>query len=186
MSRIPLPREDELDDEQRQVCDEIKSGRRGAVLDLFMMLMHSPKLADRAQRLGVLLRYETSLETRLSELAVLTTAKHWNSSYEWHFHEKEALAGGLAADIIEAVRTGNTPKFANADEAAVYAYAREVLTNRHASDETYAGALKHFGNAGMVELTCLIGYYCMIALTLNEHDVPLPEGAAPALPPPGQ
>ncbi len=186
MSRIPLPREDQLDDAQREVYDDIKSGRRGAVLDLFMMLMHNPKLADRAQRLGVFLRYETSLETRLSELAVLTTAKHWNSSYEWHFHEKEALAGGLAPNIIEAVRTGNSPKFENAEEAAIYAYAREVLTNRHASDETYAAALAHFGNAGMVELTCLIGYYCMIALTLNEHGVPLPEGAEPALPPPGQ
>ncbi len=186
MSRIPLPREDQLDDAQREVYDEIKSGRRGAVLDLFMMLMHSPKLADRAQRLGVFLRYDTSLPTRLSELAVLTTAQHWSSSYEWHFHEKEGLAGDLAPDIIEAVRSGNTPQFENADEAAVYAYAREVLTNRHASDETYAGALKHFGNAGMVELTCLIGYYCMIALTLNEHGVPLPEGAEPALPPPGQ
>ena len=146
MSRIPLPREDQLDDAQREVYDDIKSGRRGAVLDLFMMLMHNPKLADRAQRLGVFLRYETSLETR----------------------------------------SGSAPKFENADEAAIYAYAREVLTNRHASDETYAAALAHFGNAGMVELTCLIGYYCMIALTLNEHGVPLPEGAEPALPPPGQ
>jgi 4-carboxymuconolactone decarboxylase len=186
VSRIPLPREDQLDDEQRAVYDEIKSGRRGAVLDLFMMLMHNPKLADRAQNLGILLRYETSLPPRLSELAVLTTAQHWSSSYEWHFHEKEALAGGLAPDIIEALRTGQKPDFKNDDEVAIYAYAREVLTNRHASDETYNAALALFGNAGMVELTCLIGYYCMIALTLNEHGVPLPEGTEPALPPPGQ
>ncbi len=185
MSRIPLPEENRLDGAQRRVYDDIKAGRRGAVLDLFMMLLHSPELADRAQRLGVFLRYETSLPTRLSELAVLTTAKHWNSSYEWHFHEKEALAGGLAPNIIGDVRSGKAPKFANADEAAVYAYARETLTNRHASDETYQTALAHFGNAGMVELTCLIGYYCMIALTLNEHGVALPEGAEPALPPPG-
>jgi 4-carboxymuconolactone decarboxylase len=186
VSRIPLPREEDLDDAQRAVYDDIKAGRRGAVLDLFMMLLHNPKLADRAQRLGVFLRYETSLSTRLSELAVLTTAKHWNSSYEWHFHEKEARSGGLAPDIIEAVRGGGAPEFDNADEAAVYAYTREILSNRHASDETYQTALALFGNAGMVELTCLIGYYCMIAMTLNEHGVALPEGAEPALPPPGQ
>ena len=77
MSRIPLPKEDELDADQRRVYDDIKSGRRGAVLDLFMMMMHSPQLADRAQRLGVFLRYETSLPTRLSELAVLT-------NYDFH------------------------------------------------------------------------------------------------------
>ncbi len=185
MSRIPLPRQDGLDAAQRRVYDEIKAGRRGAVLDLFMMLLHSPQLADRAQRLGVFLRYDTSLSTRLSELAVLTTAKHWNSSYEWHFHEKEARAGGLAEEIITAVRVGDTPNFDNADEAAVYAYTREILSNRHASDDTYQTALAIFGNAGMVELTCLIGYYCMIAMTLNEHGVALPEGAEPALPPPG-
>ncbi|MEE8171868.1 MAG: carboxymuconolactone decarboxylase family protein [Alphaproteobacteria bacterium] len=185
MSRIPLPRQDELDAAQRRVYDEIKAGRRGAVLDLFMMLLHSPQLADRAQRLGVFLRYDTSLSTRLSELAVLTTAKHWNSSYEWHFHEKEARAGGLAEEIIAAVRAGEAPKFENGDEAAVYAYTREILSNRHASDDTYQTALAIFGNAGMVELTCLIGYYCMIAMTLNEHGVALPEGAEPALPPPG-
>ena len=184
MSRIPRPRQDELDASQRQVYDEIKAGRRGAVLDLFMMLMHSPKLADRAQRLGVFLRYETSLPARLSELAVLITAKHWNASYEWHFHENEARAGGLAENIIEAIRSGDALKFINADEAAVHAYTRELLSNRHASDETYETALKFFGKAGMVELTCLIVYFCMIAMTLIEHGVPLPEGTEPALPPP--
>jgi len=185
VSRIPLPTKDELDDTQRRVYDDIKAGKRGAVLDLFMMLMHNAELADRAQRLGILLRYDTSLETRLSELAVLTTAKHWNSSYEWHFHEQEARAGGLADDIIAAIRAGEVPKFKNSDEVAVYTYAREILDNRHASDETYQTALEFFGNAGMIELTCLIGYYCMIAMTLNEHGVPLPEGAKPQLPLPG-
>lgn len=185
MSRIPLPKENELDDAQRKVYDDIKSGKRGAVLDLFMMLMHNAELSDRVQRLGVFLRYDTSLETRLSELAVLTTAKHWNSSYEWHFHEKEARAGGLAGEIIDAIRVGEVPKLNNTDEAAVYAYTREILDNRHASDETYRTALDLFGTSGMVELTCLIGYYCMVAMTLNEHGVPLPKGVEPQLPPPG-
>ncbi|MBI07184.1 MAG: carboxymuconolactone decarboxylase [Rhodospirillaceae bacterium] len=185
MSRIPLPKEEELDDTQRKVYNDIKAGKRGAVLDLFMMLMHNAELADRAQRLGVLLRYDTSLETRLSELVVLTTAKHWNSSYEWHFHEEEARTGGLADEIIDAIRVGNVPNFRNSDEAALYAYTREILDNRHASDETYQTALNLIGNAGMVELTCLIGYYSMIAMTLNEHGVPLPEGAVPQLPSPG-
>ena len=84
-----------------------------------------------------------------------------------------------------AIRAGEVPKFKNSDEVAVYTYAREILDNRHASDETYQTALEFFGNAGMIELTCLIGYYCMIAMTLNEHGVQLPAGTEPALPPPG-
>jgi len=186
VSRIPLVRENQLNDKQRKVYDEIRASRRGSVLDLFMMLMHNPELTDRAQRLGVFLRYETSLPARLSELAILTTAKYWNSSYEWHFHENEALDGGLAADIIKAIRVGDTPNFVNSDEQAVYVYVREILNNRHATDETYQTVLGVVNKSGIVELTCLIGYYCMIAMTLNEHDVPLPKGVKPSLPPPGE
>lgn len=182
MSRIPVLTFEELNGEQRKVYEAIKAGRRGVVLDLFMALLHSPALADGAQRLGTFLRYETSLPPRLSELAILTTAREWSCQYEWHFHAPEAEKGGLAPTVIEAIRVGERPDFENADEMVVYAYARELLRNRRVSDETYQLALDTFGPVGLVELTALIGYYNMIAMTLNEHRVPLPDGATPALP----
>lgn len=182
MSRIPILTFEALDADQRRVYDAIKAGRRGAVLDLFMTLLHSPTLADHMQKLGVFLRYETSLPPRLSELAILTTAREWSCQYEWHFHVVEAEKGGLSPAVIEAIRLGRRPEFENADETAVYAYARELLRNRRVSDETYQLALDTLGTVGIVELTALIGYYNMIAMTLNEHRVPLPTGATPALP----
>ena len=96
--------------------------------------------------------------------------------------DHEAVKGGLAPAVIEAIRIGARPDFQNADEKVVYAYARELLRNRRVSDDTYQLALDTLGTVGVVELTGLIGYYNMIAMTLNEHRVPLPDGATPALP----
>lgn len=180
--RITIPRAEDLDSEQTNIYEAIRGGKRGEVPDLFMALMHNPKVADRTQALGVLLRYDTNLEPRLSELAILVVARHWACPYEWHYHEPEALKGGLDEDIVEAIRTGARPEFTHEDENAVHAYARELLTNRRVSDETYQQALALFGERGVVELTSLIGYYSMIAMTLTEHHVPLPGGAAPRIP----
>ena len=185
MDRIPILQESELDDAQRCVYEEIKESRRGHVLDLFMALLHSPVVADHAQRLGAFHRHHSSLSTRLVELSVLTTAKHWSSAYAWHHHDRYARGCGLETGIIDAIREGHEPVLTASDDAAVYAYTRELLECRHVGDETYQAAWDELGTTGIVELTALIGYYTMIAMTLNAHRVPLPDGATPALPPPG-
>jgi 4-carboxymuconolactone decarboxylase len=69
------------------------------------------------------------------------------------------------------------------DEQAIHDYARELLRHHHASDATYQPILAAYGPAGIVELTALIGYYAMVALTLNAHEIAVPEGAQPPLPP---
>ena len=84
--RLPLPSADSLSEDQRRVYDAILSGPRGTVPALFMAFMHNAELADRVQALGALLRYDTSLEPRLSELAILAVARHWSCQYEWHWH----------------------------------------------------------------------------------------------------
>ena len=180
--RLPLPRADSLSDAQRRVYDAIESGPRGTVPDLFMALLHNAELADRIQSLGALLRYETSLAPRLSELAILAIARHWSCQYEWHWHAPDAAQAGLPEAVIEAIKHRRPPPLTATDETAVYDYTCELQANRAASDETYDKALALLGPAGVVELTALNGYYAMIAMTLNEHRVPLPDGAAPQLP----
>ncbi|SRR5581483_4651665 len=183
MSRIPLPAPESLTAEQRKVYDAIASGPRGGVRGPFKALLHVPELTDKVQQLGEYLRYRTSLEPRLSELAILVTARHWDCQYEWFAHEPHALKGGLAQDIVDAIRLDKRPTFAKADEAAIYDYAHELHTKRAVSDATYKRALDLFGAKGVVELTALLGYYTMIAMTLVGHDIPLPDGASPPLPP---
>jgi len=181
-SRLPLPRADSLSAGQRRVYEAIESGPRGTVPELFMALLHNAELADRVQSLGALLRYDTSLGPRLSELAILAVARHWSCQYEWHWHAPEAAKAGLPAAVIEAIGQRRPPPLAAPDEMAVYDFTCELQINRAVSDETYDRALALLGPAGVVELTALNGYYAMIAMTLNEHRVPLPEGAAPQLP----
>jgi len=183
MPRIPLAARETLDPEQRRVYDAIASGPRAGVRGPFLALLHQPALADAWQQLGEILRYKTSLSPRLSELAILVTARHMDCQYEWFAHEQHAKKANLPAAVIEAVRAGQRPQFAAADERAVYNYA-VALNERHAvSTETYQQALDSFGTIGVVELTALVGYYTMVAMTLNAHELPLPAGAAPPLPP---
>lgn len=186
MDRIPILKESELDDDQRRVYEEIKESRPGGhVLELFMALLHSPTVADHAQRLGAFHRHRSSLSTRLVELSVLTTVKYWSCAYAWHHHERYARECGIETAIIEAIRDGREPALSAADDKVIYAYTRELLEQRHVSDGTYQAAWDELGKVSVVELTALIGYYTSVAMTLNEHQVPLPEGATPALPPPG-
>jgi 4-carboxymuconolactone decarboxylase len=182
MARIPLFPVDNMTDEQRQVYDAVVSGPRGKVVGPLRAALHRPELADKWQQLGEILRYRTSLPPRLSELAILVTARHWSSQVEWQQHKPPALKGGLSPEVIEAIREGKRPAFANGDEEAVHDYCLELHRSRKVSANTYKRALDLIGVLGIVELTALIGYYTMVAMTLIAHEIPLPEGATPELP----
>src|ERR1700704_6615816 len=111
---------EEMTDEQRKVYQEIAGGPRGGVRGPFNPLLRSPELADRAQKMGEYIRFNTSLPPRLSELAILVTARYWSSQYEWHAHHPFALKGGLPAQVAADLAQGRKPAGMNDDEAAVY------------------------------------------------------------------
>jgi 4-carboxymuconolactone decarboxylase len=180
MPRIRLPSREELDHEQRLVYDRIVSGRRGRIQGPLRAAIHNPQLADRWQALGELLRYETSLPPRLSELAILVTARACGSPFEWYAHRREAEQAGIEAPIIEAILQDAQPPGMTGDDALVHAFAVDLNRMRSVSDANYAAALARFGERTVVELTALVGYYTMVAMSLNAHEIPLPEGVAPA------
>jgi len=181
--RLPVPTRDSLDEAGRAVWDQIASGPRGGVRGPFLALLHSPEVADRVQHLGEHLRYRSALPPRLSELAILVTARVWTCQYEWFAHEPHAQKAGLAQAVIDAIRAGRRPDVAAADEAAVHDVALALLRERAVDDATYARAQALLGTQGMVDLVAILGYYSLIAMTLNGHRVPLPAGAAPPLAP---
>ena len=182
MARIPLFPLANMSDAQQRVYDAVVSGPRGRVVGPLRAALHCPELADKWQQLGEILRYRTSLPPRLSELAILVTARHWSSQVEWHHHQPAALKGGLLPAITDAIRDGQRPAFVNADEEAVYDYCLELQQGKKISENSYQKTLELIGVSGIVELTALIGYYTLVAMTLIAHDIPLPEGAAPMLP----
>jgi 4-carboxymuconolactone decarboxylase len=182
LPRITLPSPDTMTTAQLRVYEEITSGPRDRIVGPLRAAIHCPELADRWQKLGALLRFETSVAARFSELAILVTARRWNSQVEWHVHAQCALEAGVPDDIIAAIRRGTAPQFEDSIEVAVYNFAVELQTFGEVRTETYNQVLETLGTVGIVELTAIIGYYTMVAMTLNAHEIPMPEGIPPPLP----
>ena len=182
MQRIPVLARDELTEEQRAAYDAIASGPRGRVQGPLNVWLHSPALAGHAQALGAFCRYGTSLPARLSELAILITAVHWQAGFEWYAHAPLGLQAGLDPGQVEMLRTGGTPRFAAEDEGLVYDLATELLRRRAVSDATYRRAEGVLGRQGLVELIGILGYYQLISMTIKTFGVALPPDEAEPFP----
>lgn len=166
-----------LTSEQKQVYDEIAGGPRGGVRGPLAVWLRRPALAATAQALGRYCRYDSSLEPRLSELAILVTARIWDAGYEWAAHEPHARTAGLPEPVIEALRADREPEFDAEDEAVVYAVARHLNLDRRLSDELYGRALSVLGQDRLIDLVGVLGYYSLISMTLNAFEVQAPAKA---------
>jgi len=182
MPRISLPSPENMLPAQRRVYDKVVAGRRGKLQGPLRAALHNAELADRWQALGELLRYDTTLTPRQSELAILVTGRACRSPFEWHVHCGEALKAGIPQVAIDALRAEAMPADLPAHEAVVVHYARELNATHSVSDATHAHALACLGECALVELTALVGYYTMVAMMLNAQEIPLPEGVQPAFP----
>lgn len=182
MPRIPLPTPETMTPEQRRVYDRIVNGPRGALVGPLRAALHRPELADKWQQLGEMLRYRTGLPPQISEIAILVTARRWNCQVEWHFHAAAAAEAGVAAGVIDDIKRGRHPAGADAQTLAVHNFAGELTASGMVEQPTYEKVQHAWGDVGVVELTALIGYYTMVAMTLNAHEIPLPAGVEPPLP----
>ena len=182
MPRIAFPTPEAMSPEQRSVYDKIVSGPRGRIEGPLRAALYNAELTDKWQALGALLRYGTSLPPRLSEIAILVTGRSCNSPFEWFAHRRESEKIGIEQNILEAILAQTEPPFEAVDERLVYQFALELNQYKSVSDATYSKALAHFGAKTLVELTALVGYYTMVAMTLNAHEIPLPEGVQAAFP----
>jgi 4-carboxymuconolactone decarboxylase len=166
----------EMNPAQKRVHDQIAGGQRRRFGGPFQLLIRAPEICEHAAKLGEHLRWGTSLPPRLSELAIITTARFWRAQYEWYAHAPLAEEAGVPQAAVEAIRTGGTPLFVADDEALVYRVCSEIFRTQRLSDESFNQAIAAFGEPGVVELVSLIGYYTLIGNTLNVFRVGLPEG----------
>lgn len=183
MARINLPGPAELSPEQRRIYDAVVAGPRGTVIGPLRAAIHSPELAERWSKLGEILRFGTVLPRHLNELAILVTGRRWGSQIEWWVHARAAADAGLSAAVIEAIRVGEAPEIADPAEAEVYEYSREIQQTGQVPLSVYRAVKERWGERGVVELTAVIGYYTMVSMTLNAHEIPLPDGVEPPLQP---
>ncbi|MBY5926205.1 MULTISPECIES: carboxymuconolactone decarboxylase family protein [Halomonas] len=170
-SRLPELTDASMTDEQRRVLSDILSGPRGNLDGPFLAWVHSPELADNAQRLGAFCRYGTRLPLRLTELAILATAAWWKSQAEWQIHAPIALEAGLSPAVVEALREGRQPPFEDPQEALVHRLAYQLYDTRRVDESTYREAVDAFGEEAVVELVGVLGYYALVAMTLNVFEV---------------
>jgi 4-carboxymuconolactone decarboxylase len=182
MSRYRTLTPAEMTPQQRRVHDMIVAGRRGRFGGPFQILIRAPEICEHAAKLGEHLRWNTSLPARLSELAIITTARFWRAQYEWYAHAPLAEKAGVPAAAIEAIRRGEPPHFAAADEALVYQICTDLQQRQRLSDARFAEAIAVLGEVGLIEIIALIGYYTLIGNTLNAFAVAVPDGATPPFP----
>ncbi|HIF71728.1 MAG TPA: carboxymuconolactone decarboxylase family protein [Dehalococcoidia bacterium] len=176
MSRIPKLRTDQLSSQQLRVQDEILAGPRSSLQGPFHAWLYSPKLADPAQKLGEFCRFSSALPQRLSELAILVVARYWRAQFEWYAHAPMAISAGISAAAVGAIQINEKPILDAEDECLVYNFVSELLDSRTVSQSTYDQAETMLGRRGVVDLVGIAGYYCLVSMTLNVFEVPLPKG----------
>ncbi len=189
MSRLPNLRRAELDERGQGVWDAIVGSREGRLVNdqgglhgPFNAFVHAPTVGRRLGELGRTLRFETSIERRLLEMAIITVGAWWKAEFEWWAHAQMARDNGVSDAVVEAVGRGEDPPFEAEDERTVYALARQLMQTGRVDDATYGNARELLGDAGLVELVSLCGYYATISFLLNAFEVPLPPGAHPTWP----
>jgi 4-carboxymuconolactone decarboxylase len=181
--RLPDLTPEQMTPEQRRVADNAIAGKRGRLPAPLRAWLHSPVFGDRAQSLGEFLRYDTTLGPALSELAILITARFWTAQYEWYAHKKLALQAGVSPAVCDAIARRERPTFPDAKAELVYDYAMAMHTDRTVTQAMHGRAVAALGEAGVVELVGLLGYYTMVSMTLNGFGIGVPPGEPEELAP---
>jgi 4-carboxymuconolactone decarboxylase len=181
--RFPPLTWDTMTPQQKTMVQNLLAGERGGTNGPFNVTLRDPEMGDAAQKLGAQLRFHTALPNRLNEMAILMTARYWNSQYEWYAHHRNALTAGLSPAVIDAIAQGKRPAAMQPDEEIIYNFASEMLRTKQVSDAAFKAATEKFGERGAVDLTGVMGYYCFVSMMLNVDRYPLPDGAKPELQP---
>ena len=179
--RMPPIPSDKLTDAQKNAVREFAAARKAEVSGPFWPLLRSPEVMNRARAMGDYLRFTSVLPPRLSEFAIIITARQWTQNYEWDVHAPLAQQGGLKPSIIAAIADGRRPEGMAADEDVLYTFCDELHRTQSVSDATYAKAVSTFGEQGVIDILGISGYYTMLAMVLNTARTPVPAGHTPAL-----
>jgi 4-carboxymuconolactone decarboxylase len=171
MARIAtIQKKDEIPAEHQLLYDEIAASR-GAVGGPWLALLHSPELAQRTAHLGSFVRFESSLDHRTVEFTALVSARELDSKHEWGAHIGHAEKAGIPIETIRAVYERRGAESFSSDDAQIVSLVREILEFHRVSERTFQALYGRFGEKGFVELVATIGYYAMLACTLNTFDV---------------
>jgi 4-carboxymuconolactone decarboxylase len=185
-SRLRYLRYDDLDARGQEVWNGVAGSRGGGLINAeggligpFNAFVHAPGVGKHMSALGGRLRFRTSIERRLSELAIITVGARWKAEFEWWAHARMAREHGVSDAVVDAIGQAEDPPFEAEDERVIYAAVRELITTGQLGQAAYDAAQRLLGDEGMVELVGLCGYYTLVSFVLNAFTVPLPPGEHP-------
>lgn len=175
--RLKLLTRDEMNQSQRETYDEQMASKSAMAPPPMMVWLSSPEMALHATRLGRILRHETVFAPKHAEIAILVTARHWTSDFEWYAHKNLALKGGVDPQVIDDILNRRTPTFDDPKARVIYDVAKSMHECGRLSKSLYDEAVAALGDRGLTEIVALCGYYTLVAMTLNFVEFPLPDGA---------
>src|SRR5438270_10793886 len=185
LNRLPLITRNQLDAEGQKLYDSYNGPNSKSLAGLqgpAGIRLYSSHLAVLNEPMNTYLRYNLEMPRRLAELAILVTAREFDSQFEWTAHEPVALKEGLDPEILDAVKFRKPVTGAPEKEAAIIAFGRELFRDRKVRAETYAEMVRVFGQTAGVNITALMANYAFTAVMLTAFDQQVHEGRKPLLP----
>ena len=176
MARLtPITSKDQVPAKDHAIVDAI-IGSRGALQGPFSMFLHSPEIAGRVAHLGAYVRFEGSLDMRVRVLAAMTVAREFEAAYVWGAQTGGARRQGVPESTITAIRDKHT-RGMPPEDAQIVEFTRQLLQKHRVDDTTFKAMQARFGNDELIQLTGAIGYYTLLAMTVNACELEPAPGA---------
>src|SRR3990172_1609943 len=176
MARLtPITSKNQVPAKDHAIVDAIVQSR-GALQGPFTMFLHCPELAGRVAHLGAFVRFEGPLDMRVRVLAAMTVARELDAVYVWGAQTGGARRLGVPEATITAIRERHSRGIPQED-AQIVEFTRQLMQKHRVDDASVKALRGRFGDEGFIQLTGTIGYYSMLAMTVNACEL---EGAANA------
>jgi alkylhydroperoxidase family enzyme len=187
--RLPLLSPSELDSAQRPLYQDMRVGiernfKGFTAMDAAERLigpwnpwLRFPKFGGPVWELVKALSTAPGLPRPVREVAILVTGARFHAAYEIYAHVLVAELRGISDAKIATIVAGERPVDLTREESVAYDMASALVSGGVLPELTYRQAVAQFGEAGAAELISLVGLYCMVSVTLNGFDVPVPEAS---------
>lgn len=182
MSRLRNLALEDLDPDQRALLEEIQSGPRGArhgtigLVGPFGIWVRHPGVGRAIQAVGAAVRFETSLPETVKEIAICTVGAHFKAKFEFAAHRRLAMEAGVGSAALDSILNSESVSTGDDAQDLCYRLTSQLLNEWRVETETYDRARELWGEKRLIELVSIIGYYCLVCMTLNLFEIPIPPG----------
>jgi len=190
--RLPLIAPGELTQEQKPLYADMKKGigsnfnafltvapegttEVGALMGPWNPWLHEPRIGGAIWQLTKAMTMEASLPDPVRQIAILVTGAHFNAAYEIYAHVAVAKKDAMSNERLATLVSGSRPNDLSKEEGVGYDVAYALVNGGVLPEPAYRLAVDTFGQHGANELIYLVGLYCLVSVTLNGFNVPVPE-----------